>query len=410
MKLQDFVSTDELDALYRPAGEAQGLPARVYIDPDFWELERERYFARTWMACAFESDVPCAGDVFPVSIGGWELLVVRGNDARVRVFHNICAHRGMRLVDAPGRVENRLRCPWHSWSYALDGSLAGTPNLAGVGVDTAPGFDRPGLGLKAVRTETWLNFVLVNIDGNAPDLESHLGPVRRRLADHDLSVLAHGGLATEVEFHGNWKLAYEGGVEDYHIPWIHPTLGAHAGTYRADLKGVPTYVGITSRVPVGDRDTPGRATLRGTSEDGELPVFPHLAANPPTDGLGFETMLMFMPPSAVLAVLGNHIATRMFVPVAMDRTVHRMTFLFVGEGAHDAKYARQREQVRDIWHRVGVEDRPLVGALQKQHRLRAELDMPTRFSPYWEPAVHRFQQLVVEKLQGGEGTARHGPR
>ena len=281
------MSDEAIAALYRPVEEAEGLPGNVYTDPGFWELEREHYFSRTWMACAFLNDVPEPGDVYPVSIGGWELLVTRDASRVVHVFHNLCAHRGMRVVDCAGNVGLRMRCPWHSWAYDLEGKLVATPNLGGIGANEASGFDRSALGLREVRSETWLNFVFVNIDGKAPSLEEHLAPVVERVAAYDLSLLAAGPARTEFEFHGNWKLAYEGGVEDYHIPWIHTNLGPHTGTYQIETDGGQTYAGISSRRLLDNPDDRRGAAFRGTGKTGELPVFPHLGDTPPEDGLGW---------------------------------------------------------------------------------------------------------------------------
>ena len=90
-RLESFVSDTEIEALYRPTGEARGLPARAYVDEEFWHLEREKLFPRTWMACAYESDVPEPGDVCPLSIAGWELILTRNREGVVNVFHNVCS-------------------------------------------------------------------------------------------------------------------------------------------------------------------------------------------------------------------------------------------------------------------------------------------------------------------------------
>ena len=399
MNVGDFLSSEAIDAVYRPVEQAQGLPGNVYTDPAFWELERERYFSRTWMACAFLNDVPEPGDVFPVSIGGWELVVTRDSQGEVHVFHNICVHRGMQVVDRACNVGARMRCPWHSWAYELDGELAATPNLGGIGASEAPGFDKSRLRLRRVRSATWLNFVFVNVDGQAPALEEHLAPLVSRLEKFDLALLEAGPAKTEFAFDGNWKLAFEGGVEDYHVPWIHPRLGAHYGTCKIETSGGQTYVGISSRRLLNNPEDQRGERFRGTGKKGDLPVFPHLAANPPDDGMGWETLLLFVPPSAVVAVLANHLATRMFVPVAVDRTIHRIAPMFVGDGAHNPAFESDRDLVVQGWRSVAEEDAPLVGQLQKQHRLRTELAIPTCFSPYWEPAVLRFQQLVIERLR-----------
>lgn len=399
MNLDDFLSSEAVEAIYRPVEEAEGLPGNVYTDPAFWTLERERYFSRTWMACAFLNDIPEPGDVFPVSIGGWDLLLTRDGAGEVHVFHNICSHRGMKVVDQPCNVGTRMHCPWHSWAYEMDGTLAATPNLDGIGAGDAPGFDKRRLALRRVPSATWLNFVFVNIDGKAPALAEHLAPLVARLKGFDLSLLEPGPKKTQFTFHGNWKLAYEGGVEDYHIPWIHPGLGPHSGSYKIEAGGGQTFVGISSRRLLNHPDDKRGEAFRGTGKQGDLPIFPHLAAHPVNDGLGFETLLLFVPPSAVVAVLANHLATRMFLPVAVDRTIHRIAPMFIGEGAYDPAFESNRNLVVEGWRKVAEEDAPLVRQLQLQHRLRAELDIPTRFSPYWEPSVLRFQQLVIERLR-----------
>ena len=114
-RLESFISEADIEALYRPTGEARGLPASAYVDEEFWHLERKKLFPRTWMACAYESDVPEPGDVCPLSIAGWELILTRDREGVVNVFHNVCAHRAMRVVDEPCKGASSMRCPWHSW-------------------------------------------------------------------------------------------------------------------------------------------------------------------------------------------------------------------------------------------------------------------------------------------------------
>ena len=388
-RLESFVSDAEIEALYRPTAEARGLPARAYVDEEFWHLEREKLFPRTWMACAYESDVPEPGDVCPLSIAGWELILTRNREGVVNVFHNVCAHRAMRVVNEPCRGATSLRCPWHSWIYDLEGQLVRTPGLGGVNVHEAEGFNTGELGLKRVRAGTWLGYVFINLDGKAPPLAEHLASLEARLVDYDLSQLRFSGLTTGTEFEGNWKLVYEGGVEDYHLPWIHPELGPHAGTFEIDFDDGGTFVGASSRQPVGQDTEPGR-----------LPLFPHLEnGGESPDGLGPVSSILYIPPTAVLAVNPNHVSTTIIVPRAHNHTHHRRAFHFIGDESLDDSLMSAREQVREGWIKVGDQDRPLVAQVQKQQALRADIDMETRFSPYWESGVQRFQQMVVERLR-----------
>ena len=276
-----------------------------------------------------------------------------------------------------------------SWIYDLEGRLMRTPALGGVNRHEAEGFDTGELGLKRVRSGTWLGYVFINLDGKAPPLAEHLASLETRLADYDLSQLRFSGLTTRTEFEGNWKLVYEGGVEDYHLPWIHPEFGPHAGTFEIDFDDGGTYVGASSRQPVGEDSEPGR-----------LPRFPHLEnGGEPDDGLGPVHSILYIPPTAVLAVNPNHVSTTIIVPRAHNHTHHRRAFHFIGDASLDESLRGEREQVRESWIKVGDQDRPLVAQVQKQQALRADIDMETRFSPYWESGVQRFQQKVVERLR-----------
>ena len=137
-----FITRDMVDRLNAPVGQAEGLPPAVYYDEEFWRLEQRRLFGRGWIAAAFVSDVPEPGDVFPVSVAGWDLIIARDSGGQVRAFHNVCRHRGIKIIDEPCRRARAIVCPWHSWTYNLKGDLIATPHIGGVGRDDAPGIDR----------------------------------------------------------------------------------------------------------------------------------------------------------------------------------------------------------------------------------------------------------------------------
>ena len=390
--LEDFVTADEIAALRRPAHQAHGLPGRVYADPAFFELERRRLFPRTWMAIAYESDVAAPGDVLPVSTGGWDFIVARNRDGEVKVFHNICRHRSMTVVDKACSKAQTLQCPWHGWTYDLNGRLIATPDLGGVATNEQAGFDKAELGLRKVRAVTWMHWIFVNIDGQAEPFEDFIRPVTDRIADYDLSAVRFSGLSAEGCFEGNWKLAIETGCEDYHLPWVHPQIGKRSGWFEGG-RCADSSVYIASRraaAPDDPRTAPG---------PNDLPLFPHLVGAAPDGGLGHEIVLFFIVPSAILAVMPDHVVTNIYMPVEHDRTLTRRAFHFIGEAATDPAHAQRREAVRAGWIDVAEQDFPLVREVQTKHAQRDELAMATRFSPYWESAVHHFQNLVVDRLQ-----------
>src|SRR5690242_351861 len=108
----------EVEQLFAPTGTAVGLPGRAYYDEEFYERERHTVFSKGWVGVGFASDIPEPGDVKPISIAGWEIILVRNKSGEINVFHNLCRHRGMRLVKDAGNIRN-IRCFYHCWTYNL---------------------------------------------------------------------------------------------------------------------------------------------------------------------------------------------------------------------------------------------------------------------------------------------------
>ena len=124
----------------RPIEEwASGLPNEAYVSDEFAEWEQDVLLARTWACIGTGRRVPEVGDAIPLEFAGLPLIMLRGRDGEVRVFHNVCSHRGMVLMDKPTRTRGTIRCPYHSWTYELDGSLRSTPMIGGTDKKHVPG-------------------------------------------------------------------------------------------------------------------------------------------------------------------------------------------------------------------------------------------------------------------------------
>jgi nitrite reductase/ring-hydroxylating ferredoxin subunit len=144
------------------------LPGRDYHEPDVFELERHAVFARSWTCVGRSEDLAREGDYVAIDVADEPLILLRGRDGQMRAFANTCRHRGTQLLEGTGNVR-AVTCPYHAWTYALDGSLAGTPN-----VHAEDGVDRDALGLHRVRLAEWGGFVFVNLDGTATAFEDEL--------------------------------------------------------------------------------------------------------------------------------------------------------------------------------------------------------------------------------------------
>ncbi|MBI3710336.1 MAG: aromatic ring-hydroxylating dioxygenase subunit alpha [Proteobacteria bacterium] len=379
-----------LPELNRSPETARGLPAFVYADPEWFAAERRDLFADGWMAVAFESDVSAAGDAAPIAIAGWSFLATRAEDGRVRVFHNICSHRGMRLLDAAKRECATLSCPWHGWTYDLAGRLAATPRLGGLGTTTQDGFDPERHGLRPVRAESWLGVVFVNINGTARPLAEHARSFADRMAAFDYGATEQSDLACEFDYACNWKVAVEGGIEDYHVPLVHGQIGP-ARPSHPELGG-DAYVGIMSKRPV---DVARRRFVGGApGEIAPLPTFPHV----PDSGEVEATTILLLFPNLYVATMLDHVTLTIIAPQSVAQTRLRRRFRFVRPAATTPAFASPRQRVVDSWMTITNQDAPLWAELQTLMAVRAELGFRACFSRHWETAVHHFQCMVARKM------------
>jgi Rieske 2Fe-2S family protein len=206
----------ELAATRAPFESARTLPAACYTSDEVFRLEQAELFGRMWLCVGRAADLPNAGDFFTLDVGAERILVVRGGDATLRAFFNVCRHRGSRIVDEPcGEGLERLRCPYHAWTYALDGRLTHAPRMGAS-------FARDPFSLVPLRLGVFWGFLFVNLDDRAEPLE-------RAMADlPDLSRYQMGelrrGRRVEYEVAANWKFLCENYSECYHCPGVHPQL------------------------------------------------------------------------------------------------------------------------------------------------------------------------------------------
>jgi choline monooxygenase len=220
--LGDFLIDADLAAIRGSVEAARGLPGRAY-GAQFYALEQRRLFPRRWCPVAFASEIAHPGDTLPVELAGWPLLLMRGEDGQRRGFLNICRHRAMRIVPEPKRGLAALSCPWHGWTYGLDGKLTATPRVAGEKRHDDPRLCREDIDFKPVRLAQWLDLVFVDFQGEAPGFEEHIRPVTALLSNYALDDL-HPVEEWSLVYPGNWKVAVEGAIENYHLPYGHPQL------------------------------------------------------------------------------------------------------------------------------------------------------------------------------------------
>ena len=158
----------------------KGLPNRFYASHEEFLRERELIFSSMWTCIGFASDAESVGDSYPLEFMELPLLLLRGVDQKLRVFHNVCPHRGHILVSEAKNLKKFIHCPYHAWTFQFNGELANTPHIGGIGVKELNAFDRSCFGLKKIRSVVWNDLVFINLDGNAEPFETFIEPLEKR--------------------------------------------------------------------------------------------------------------------------------------------------------------------------------------------------------------------------------------
>ena len=144
-----------------------GLPAQSYTDQHFWEIECNTVLAEGWLFVGFAHGFKKIGDVVPKSVAGKPILIVKNNNNKIVAFHNVCSHRCIKLIDETKNVGKVIRCPYHSWSYDLNGNLKAAPHIGGTNKHKLKGFNYSDHGLKQIRTHIWHDWIFINLNGKA---------------------------------------------------------------------------------------------------------------------------------------------------------------------------------------------------------------------------------------------------
>lgn len=375
-----------LDDVRKPLAEAAGMPNAVYTDDALFELERDEVLGKTWAALGFTSDLPTNGFAKPVDFMGLPLAIMRNRDGEYKVFHNVCSHRGMILLTEETDVEGMVRCPYHSWTYDLNGNLKGTPHIGGVGVHKAEGFACEKHGLREVRSHVWAGMVFINLSGDAKPFEEHIEPLVQRWSEFcgqdgwDNLHIAPTGSQMQLEVNCNWKLAIENYCEAYHLPWVHPSLNTYSPLdqhynliVNDDMSGQGSYNYNLSDV-AGTR----------------LPRFP----NWPQDRLR-QAEYVSLYPNVMLGMQADHFFAIILEPRKKDVTVENLRLFYVGEEACGDEYAACRHSQLEAWKVVFGEDIFAVEGMQAGRQSPGFTGGV--FSPVLDGPTHHFHGWVANK-------------
>lgn len=392
------------------------LEQAFYTAPEIFDLDIEAIFFRTWIYVGVEPDVPDEGDVMVVDIGRASVMILRDDDGGIRAFHNVCRHRGARLVHEEKTSVGKLVCNYHAWTYDLDGTLLRAEHMGA-------GFDTSCHSLKPVHLRSVEGLLFICLADEPPadidDLAAKIGPYLAPHAIRDTKV-AH---QTDLVELGNWKITMENNRECYHCAGNHPELtiplfeygfgfspesmdeakAKEAHRYECmvdDLHGEWEGAGFASKEidHLDDRVTGFRTQRLPIDRAGESQTLDTKVAstkllgtltNPKMGGLSFWTQ-----PNSWHHFMSDHIVTFSVIPLAPDRTLLRTKWLVHKDAVEGVDYDLKR--LTEVWIATNDQDGTLVGY---QHSgVKSPAYEPGPYSPYTEGLVEKFASWYCQRL------------
>lgn len=357
-----------------PVNEAWSMPAAFYTSAEVFALEVQHILRKRWIFLCRTEMLAEPGSYRSFDTAGGPVLLVRGDDGQLRAFANFCRHRGSILAEGEGSAR-RFICPYHAWSYTLDGSLATCPDM-----QQAVDFDRSENGLIPVRLETWAGFVFVNFDDGATSLLHDLGDLPQRLASHRLDEMVCTWRISIMN-ECNWKLILENAMESYHTGIVHRETVGRQESRTLQTAGDWKCIQVISGRSI--------ATLPDTE-----PPFPVIEGL--DDDARMGTYFTVLHPACQFAVAQDCMWWLNVTPISADRTLLEVGGCFPADAVGAPGFDEKAAPYYDRWEKVARED---VGILERQQRALASAKyVPGRLS-WREDAVQAVSMWVVDQLQ-----------
>lgn len=367
------------EGVRRPLLDAETMPVWCYTSEPFYQHEVERIFHKVWNFIGAADRLRRPGDYFAITFAGVPVIVLRDGDGEYRAFANSCRHRGSALLEGEGNCRH-IVCPYHSWSYGLDGSLAGAPEM-----QQTHGFDPADFGLVPIALDRWGGFLFLNFDPDAAPLADYLGDLPDKLASYRLDEMACAR-RKEYLIECNWKLFVENAKESYHIATVHQqTINKYAsartsGYWVEDANGeyCITFAQHENSMALlrGDAGFPPNESLAGRREAG-----------------GTTAPLIY--PSTYLACTIDCAWYLELHPLGPSRTrlVHGALFPKDRLARNDFEEIAKNYYKR--WDITIEED--IVASERQQRGLDSPLARPGRFS-HREPLVHAIDNWILDRV------------
>ena len=382
MTPQNIFDPKHYEGVRKPLLEADTMPAFTYTSPEFYQREVERIWRKTWNFIGSADQIRNNGDYFTLNFAGVPTIVLRDHDGKIRAFANTCRHRGSELLEGKGNCK-LIVCPYHSWTYDLNGNLRGTPEM-----DKTQNFNKTDYGLTPISIDTWGNFLFINFDKNPEPLKKHLGDLPEKLAPYRLENMALVRRKA-FEMDCNWKLFVENAKESYHIGTVHrATINQYASAKAAGYwveKATGDYV-VTFAQHEGSM-----ALLKGAKG---FPTIESLEGRREAGG----TYAPLIYPSTYLACTIDCAWYLEMHPISASKTYM----------VHGALFPRDRldrpdfeEVAKNYYHRWDVTiEEDILASVRQQRGLETPFAPSGRFS-HREPLVHEIDNWILDRVIDG---------
>ncbi|SFH51032.1 aromatic ring-hydroxylating oxygenase subunit alpha [Modicisalibacter xianhensis] len=411
----DLIATHELDDPLAKAREATAdmlqararnfsLPQPFYNDARLFALDMQEIFEKEWLFAGMTCEIPAKGSFMTLDVGSNPIIIVRGNDGHVHAFHNVCRHRGSRLcVKDKGKVA-KLVCPYHQWTYELDG------RLLFAGSDMGSDFDLASYGLKPVNVKTAGGFIFINLSENPPAIDDFLVTLEHYLEPYQMDNVKVAVESSIVE-QANWKLVIENNRECYHCNGSHPELLNSLQEFddTEDPRATPAYKSLVARkqadwdneqVPwqlkrFGKRNrltrTPLLDGIVSMTMDGQ-PGCKKLMGRLTSPDMGSLRILHL--PNSWNHFMGDHSIVFRVLPLGPQQTMVTTKWLVHKDAVEGVDY--DPEQLRRVWDATNDQDRRL--AEENQRGINSKAYQPGPYSETYEFGVIDFIDWYAERL------------
>jgi len=344
----------------------QGLPSSAYTSESYFHSECNSLFLNNWVFVGFAHELRESGDAIPITVAGQPIVLIRNAQREIAAFHNVCSHRCLKLVNEPMNVGSMICCPYHSWTYNLDGKLCATPFFGGK-EHVPEGFDMSEHNLRSINIFVWHDWIFVNLSNDAEAFEDYAKPLINNFEDIDfnkvkpLATLNFGKIST------NWKFLMENFIEPYHVQFVHRT---------------------TTSQPLEDHYTIVDGVCVGSAIDLD-------EENKVEGSLSVSSRYLTLFPNFIIGrYFPDQIGVHLNIPVDSEHTIQKRVIY-----STEDKIATPEEidAMKKLWWEVHKEDHAICERMQLGRASPVSND-GGMLSPYWEDSVRAFQKMVVDSV------------